>query len=1141
MSLLHLAYIIARRRIVTSWRLELVLFLGILLAVALLSSGVVFSDLLAETALRRVLTQASKEEANILVRVFNSLDHPDLTGRTSRYQNSVDFVDQRVTSRFQPYMEGQARHLQTATFFFSGHSQLELENDIRPRGQIQYMTDLQFDSRTRLEEGSWPYSNPDSARLDSSQPLEVVLDRKGAELLQLRVGEEMLIFPATGPQESKTLPVQIVGIFSRLNPEDDIWYGREKDFSFQDQRWTLIPLFTTEAGILQRVGGAYPGIYTSVTWVYKLDRQGVGAGDIRGIQKAIREVKFQIAAKLEHGSSTIKLNRVLDDYSERLLLARIPLFLMVFLVTGILAYYLALVANLTIRSRHAEIAMLKSRGATTWQIGLLVLVEGLLLAVPALIVGSLMAPVVGRILGGLFFPVSGEPVPVVLSSQAFLLGAAGAALAVIVLAASTLVAARRGIVEYRQSGARPPQAPFIHRYYLDFVFLALIGLIWLQIQTRGNFLVTDAQSGEQAIDPTLLLGPILGLLALGLLVLRFFPLVVVLLARLLEPVGPVWLVQGLRRVARDPILPGCLVVLLMLATALGVIGSAFSSTLDQSQRDRARYEVGADLRMEHTGDHEPVFTLGLSELAEGTSNVTAASEALRVSGHLLTRGFGSGRISILGVDTEKFARVAWYRPDFADAQPLEDLINVIGPDAAGNPALVRPDDGLVLPLEATHLAVWAQPGKADARLGLAARLIDDAGTYFDINFGDLELVGWQRLETELSPIVNQGRTGLNSPKLEIQPPLTLLSLRITRLSGFNEPGVLFLDQVLAIGPSGVRVVAGPRDLLDWHVIEDFNTPGLNALEPSRSVTRNGSRQSAVFSWAAAGVGIRSLRPGPPEEPIPAIVSPSLLEEAELAIGDTFPLGLSSYSVPLRVVALADYFPTLDPRKQPFVVLDQASFIHYSNLHSPRIIGGPNELWARLGAGAPELSDLPGPADLTDLEAGLEGQGLRIKTTHQASLLIEERTELPLTSAGWGGLLVLMFLTLVLASSSGMVLFSYMDTRERQMEFALLRTLGSTRSQVNGVVWFNLLLVAAAGIGLGTWAGQLIGITLLPILEVSEGGLRVTPPMVFETNWKTLLVAYSVLASVFAGTVLWLAWLMGKLEVQRVLRAGEAGA
>ena len=1134
MSLLHLAYIIARRRIASSWRLELVLFLGILLAVALLSSGVVFSDLLAETALRRVLTQASKEEANMLVRVFNDLDDPNLTGRTPLYQNSVDFVDQKVTSRFEPYIKGHVRHLQTATFFFSGRPHLEFDIDLRPRGQFQYMTDLQDETRTKLEEGSWPSYDPDAEPADSNQPLEVALDRNGAELLQLGVGDELLVLPATGLQEVETLPVKIVGIFSRLNPDDDIWYSREKDFSYQDQRWAWIPLFTAEAGILEKVGETYPGIYTSVTWVYKLDRQGVRAGDVGSIQQAIRETRFQIAAHLEHGSSSIRLNRILDDYSEQLLLARIPLFLMVFLVTGILAYYLALVASLTIRSRHAEIAMLKSRGATTWQIGLLVLVEGVLLAVPALIVGTLLAPVVGRILGGLFFAVSGEPVPVVLSWQAFLLGASGAVLAVIVLGASTLVAARRGIVEYRQSGARPPQAPFIHRYYLDVLFLALIGLIWLQIQTRGDFLVSNAQTGESSIDFTLLLGPILGILALGLLVLRFFPVAVVLLARLLEPVGPAWLVQGLRRVSRDPILPGCLVVLLMLATSLGVIGSAFNSTLDQSQRDRARYEAGADLRIVHNGDRQPVSSLGLSKLAEGMANVAGASEAIRVSGHLLTKGFGSSRISTLGVDTEKFARAAWYRPDFANDQPLENLMEVISPDAVGNPALVGPNDGLLLPLESSHLAVWVQLGRANPRLALAARLMDDAGRYFDITLGSLELPGWQRLETELSPVISQRRSGAVTPITELQPPLTLLSLRITSQSGFNEPGVLFLDQIIVVGPSGERVVAGSQELTNWQVIEDFTTPGLNALESSRSVTRNGNQQSAAFSWAAAGAGIRSLRPGPPEAPIPAIVSPSILEEAEIGAGDTLPLALTRYAVPIRVVALADYFPTLDPREQPFVVLDQASFIHYSNLHSLRIVGGPNELWVRLGAGAPSLPDL------NELAAGLEGRGVQIKVSHLASQLIEERTEQPLTSAGWGGLLVLMFLTLVLASSSGMVLFSYMDTRERQMEFALLRTMGSARRQVNGVVWFNLLLVVAAGIGLGTWAGQLIGITLLPILEVSEGGVRVTPPMVFQTNWRTLLIAYSVLASVFAGTVLWLTWLTGKLEVQRVLRAGEAG-
>ena len=107
-------------------------------------------------------------------------------------------------------------------------------------------------------------------------------------------------------------------------------------------------------------------------------------------------------------------------------------------------------------------------------------------------------------------------------------------------------------------------------------------------------------------------------------------------------------------------------------------------------------------------------------------------------------------------------------------------------------------------------------------------------------------------------------------------------------------------------------------------------------------------------------------------------------------------------------------------------------------------------------------------------------------------MVRERTEQPLVSAGWGALLVLMFLALVLASASGVMLFSFTDTRERRTEFALLRTLGSSRGQLNGAVWFSLFVVTLFGVVLGSVAGQVIGTSLLPLMEVAEEGARVTP-------------------------------------------------
>ena len=243
-----------------------------------------------------------------------------------------------------------------------------------------------------------------------------------------------------------------------MDPGGEFWEGLDKDFSYSNERWTIVPLFADEHALQQQVGAVFAGTHTNTTWVFHLDRTGLEASRVDEVQRQLRLIRADVAANLQNGGATIKLDRVLDAYSEQLLLARIPLFLMVFLVTGILAYYLALVASLTIRSRGAEIAMLRSRGSTTWQIGVLVLVEGVLLAVPAVIVGTLISPAVAKVLGGLFFHVEAD-LGFGVTLGAFLLGLAGAALAVTVLTLSTLVAARRGIVEFRQGGARRAPLP----------------------------------------------------------------------------------------------------------------------------------------------------------------------------------------------------------------------------------------------------------------------------------------------------------------------------------------------------------------------------------------------------------------------------------------------------------------------------------------------------------------------------------------------------------------------------------------------------------------------------------------------------------------------------------------------------------
>ena len=300
------------------------------------------------------------------------------------------------------------------------------------------------------------------------------------------------------------------------------------------------------------------------------------------------------------------------------------------------------------------------------------------------------------------------------------------------------------------------------------------------------------------------------------------------------------------------------------------------------------------------------------------------------------------------------------------------------------------------------------------------------------------------------------------------PPHTLINLQIVGRTGGDRPGVVFISGLTAHTPDGDVPVAEFGAADGWHIIEDYVRPGLYSLETSRNVARPGTDGSAVFSWAPGGIGAPGLRPGGPQPPLPAIVSPGILEATGAEVGDRISLGMSTFALPIVIAGVADFFPTVDPRAQPFVITDLGGFVDYANRHSRRAVGGAGEVWV---AGDFAEGDVVAPGRAAEVVVDrLAGLGL----TAGSVIIAEEEARLrerePLTNAGWGGLLVIMFLALALASATGIALFCWLDTRERQTEFALLRTLGSSRGQLNGVVWFNLAIVVIAGVAIGTWAG-----------------------------------------------------------------------
>jgi ABC-type antimicrobial peptide transport system permease subunit len=144
---------------------------------------------------------------------------------------------------------------------------------------------------------------------------------------------------------------------------------------------------------------------------------------------------------------------------------------------------------------------------------------------------------------------------------------------------------------------------------------------------------------------------------------------------------------------------------------------------------------------------------------------------------------------------------------------------------------------------------------------------------------------------------------------------------------------------------------------------------------------------------------------------------------------------------------------------------------------------------------------------------------------------------PLVEAGWRALLFIAFGAVLILSCLGFLVHAYVSFRNRQLEFALLRTVGFSIRQLTVMVWLEQMLVIGTGLALGTWMGGRLGEIIMPFLGHDDWGDQVIPPFVMKVNWGALLITYAIMAVVFAGITLALIWLIHRISLQRTLRLG----
>ena len=718
------------------------------------------------------------------------------------------------------------------------------------------------------------------------------------------------------------------------------------------------------------------------------------------------------------------------------------------------------------------------------------------------------------LLGAIARVSGGELLDTRITGEAWLLAVGGAIAAWLAFAAPAWLEARRR-VDLRERG-RPQRQSLIQRAWLDVALLILAAVLFLQFRSQATGGALAAFEGG-GINPVLMLSPGLLLLGAALVLIRIAPRLLNQLARALGRTRtPTWCLLALQTAARRPAAAMSMIALVAFITAVGLVSATYAATIRDTEEQRIRYTVGSQLRGVSIGSNLANSSAArVTEPLDSRSGVEAASAAYRGIGNIGGDQTGS-RVILLGVQTERLDDLV----QLDDAQlgmPAAELLAAIvrEPGRPGQP----------LPEDAAALRVWARTEPDNTNLELFARVLDRYGRVTERKFtaeqgsgAGMDLSGeWRELRASLEASVSRPLEGpLRLAAIILRP-----AARVVRAP----TGSIWLDDLRAETPNGEALVEPFERGAPWR--SAIGVAGGDRIE----FTSGGARQGATalrYAWSGLGANDELLivRESP-NLPVRAAIDRESLDEAGLALGDIAPIVVGGAAIPVRIGAVVDYFPTLNPAQGGFVVADLAALRAAALVAASRAVLPVTEVWA--AAAGDSVRAVVGQL-LDDVYLS--------SVVLDAQLLLDDARSDPFRSGGIAALFVVGFLGLLLMGATTLFLTLAAEGRERAREFALLQTIGYGHAAMRLQAAVEVLLVLLIGVAAGIGLGRAVAGALLGFLEVTAEGVRAAPPMTVSIDWLVASLGVAALAlCALAGVGLVARWVAAR-DAAAMLREWE---
>ncbi len=1078
------------------------LIVGVLVMTAILAGAPMYLSTIESLGLRAMLTQLSSSRNMQIVVDGLPLTDRSVSAATERVEVALEELDDLVVNI------GQESH--TREHYWATDAQSITSGpyaDVALLGRFDGVLD-----EVEITDGRAPLSSLE--RLDTHVVAEGLVPTKRADQLGVGVGDE--IWLTTKPGDLPYLMVRVVGLFEPEDVRADFWMGLAPEVLEPGrpgpQARFRLPLFLTREALFGALTGGPAAIGTN-RWLVQLDADLLERQSPTFTADQVDSVGHELRRGLPESRAISALENPLISLGQKISFARIPTLMMGGVLLLAAGYYSIMAAGALMARRRVDTARMWVRGSGKRQVAVLFLIESALLVILPAVVAPFVA--YGAIVAIGWLPeyesiTFGLGMPVHISWHAFAWSITGAAVIVGYMQWSVLKGDGRAIGAEQLSNHRVEGKPFFQRKYLDLLFFLFGGVILWDLSTETS---VASESGDQVItvNPLLVFAPAIFLAVAVMLSLRVLPPLARLISSGLSRRGPAWAHLISTLFARVPLTYAWPAAILGMAAGTAMLSATVAATLQQSSVDQSGYEVGADLRVYPVDLGNGPRTEVLERLRD-IDGIEGVSAGFRSTGDIRLGGRGAP-FEFLAIEPSEYSRIGVFRDDYA-ASDVAALIAEMEPDSEIEPLLV--------PELAYRVGLRMRSNLIERNIKASIRLLDANGLSHSVGLGPVNSRDWQvRMGfipgIAIRPVEIVGLTFYETTTDELGTPISI-----------QVDDLMYELSLFSMGesrPSSAATLV-VTDLVVLNSFDGGAEGGTGVWKPLAS-SRGSGTQTLGFEYARStggesrldnglqidlGIGtdagvrgaVRSL-----EETVPIVFSQLALVSNNAAVGDLSVVHVFGRSIPVRIIGVTDYFPTLDPEDGGFAVVAVAQLWRHLALSSANS--------ARFGAEV--FIGLEDTEDNAVIDAVSSEIGGLLSIVDRDEI---QRTSVvtPLAVAGWRGASIITGGLAVGLAILGLLTFVPMRPAGDKFNLAVLRTLGVRKRGLVFISVIEQLVVLGVGVAAGVGVGLVMARIAVDTVSQTDSNVNSLPPIVFSTDWIFIgglvvaLLAVGLVVSVF---------------------------